>query len=524
MSKRRIVAAVLLVAALSAPALACAGDGSPSENATLHLLEGSELKDMQPILDAAEKATGVRIDPTYLGSLEGADRVASGAAGIDGAWFASDKYVALAGAGAKVLSRVKIARSPVVLGVRTSVAKSLGWDKGNVTWQQIADAAKAGTFRFAMTNPTASNSGFSALVSVADALAGGQALANDTIDRDGLKGFLLGQKLSAGSSGFLVDSFLAEQDRLDGIVNYESVLVNLNANPQLTEPLVLVYPTDGVVTADYPMMLVNADKRAAYDKVTAYLTRPEVQAEIQKVTARRAAVAGVPADGRLNSGLLVEASFPGSIDVARDLLAAYSNELRRPARTIYVLDTSGSMDGARLDSLKTALSGLTGIDTTLTGQFTQFASREQVTMINFSNVVGTPQMFTIDSTDANSPTMQAVRAYSDSLQAGGGTAIFSALDSAYALAKEAAAADPTAYVSVVLMTDGENNSGLSSDELLARLQQRPDSERDIRVFTVLFGDANPQELSDISAATGGKVFDARTAPLDAVFKEIRGYQ
>jgi Ca-activated chloride channel homolog len=41
---------------------------------------------------------------------------------------------------------------------------------------------------------------------------------------------------------------------------------------------------------------------------------------------------------------------------------------------------------------------------------------------------------------------------------------------------------------------------------------------------VLFGDSDPQELEQIATATGGKVFDARTAPLADVFKEIRGYQ
>ena len=44
------------------------------------------------------------------------------------------------------------------------------------------------------------------------------------------------------------------------------------------------------------------------------------------------------------------------------------------------------------------------------------------------------------------------------------------------------------------------------------------------VFSVLFGEANPGALQQIADATGGRVFDARTAPLNEVFKEIRGYQ
>jgi Ca-activated chloride channel family protein len=127
-------------------------------------------------------------------------------------------------------------------------------------------------------------------------------------------------------------------------------------------------------------MLLNADKRAAYDKLTAYLARPEVQARIQELTARRAVTPGVPPDKRLSSGLLVEAPFPASLDVTQHLLDEFSTELRRPAWTVYVLDLSSSMAGDRMDRLKHALLGLAGLDTSFSGLFTRFSPREKVTM------------------------------------------------------------------------------------------------------------------------------------------------
>jgi Ca-activated chloride channel family protein len=44
------------------------------------------------------------------------------------------------------------------------------------------------------------------------------------------------------------------------------------------------------------------------------------------------------------------------------------------------------------------------------------------------------------------------------------------------------------------------------------------------VFPVLFGESAVREMEDVAAVTGGKVFDARAASLQEVFKEIRGYQ
>ena len=85
-----------------------------------------------------------------------------------------------------------------------------------------------------MTNPAASNSGFTALIGVASALSGSSdSIDTGPIDTADLKEFFKGQTLTAGSSGFLADDFVREQDSLDGIINYESVLLSLNRGGKL---------------------------------------------------------------------------------------------------------------------------------------------------------------------------------------------------------------------------------------------------------------------------------------------------
>jgi len=512
----------LVVAAVLAAALVGCGSKGVSASNTLNVIGGSELKDMAPILDAAQKATGVKVVLTYTGSLDGADKIASGT-DADAAWFASDKYIALAGANAKVLERQNIMLTPVILGVKRSVAQRLGWTSGNVTWRDVAQAAGQGKFRFAMTSPTASNSGFSALVGVADALAGGKELTASTIDAKGLRAFLAGQALTSGSSGFLVGAYEKSQDSLDGIVNYESVLLGMNEHDALHEPLELISPKEGIITAQYPLMLLNSDKRPALDKLVTYLTQRDVQEQIQKDTARRAITPGVPHDPRLPSRVLIEASFPANLQVVQTLLDDYQTELRRPASTIYVLDTSGSMSGDRLNSLKQALTGLTGVDTSFSGHFTRFNPREKVTLVVFNDHIVATRTFPIDSSDPSSPSLTSLRNYVDNLEATGGTAIYSALDQGYADAQRESRANPNSYVSIVLMTDGENNSGIPANQFLSEVNANG-SATPIRVFTVLFGEASPKALSDIADATGGQVFDARHTQLSSVFKEIRGYQ
>jgi Ca-activated chloride channel family protein len=524
-ARRRWVAVIVavVVGAVVAGGLAAARRASADDSSTLRVLGGSELSDLAPILKSAQDATGVKVVLQYTGSLDGAEQIAHGA-GVDAAWFASDKYITLAGASNKVLSYKNTMLSPVVVGVKKSVADQLGWTNGSsVSWLDIADAAGSGRFRYAMTNPTASNSGFSALVGVADAFAGGEALSPSTIDADGLKKFLSGQALTAGSSGFLADAYAKSQGQLDGIINYESVLLGLNASKQLHDKLVLVYPKEGIVTAEYPLMLLKNSKRQQFDKVTKYLTSKPVQARIQRVTGRRAVTPGVAPDPRFPTGVLVEAPFPANLDVVQLLLDQYQTTLRKPANTVYVLDLSGSMQGSRLSRLKRALLGLAGADSSFTGHFSQFAPREKVTLVPFAGHVLDTHTFDIDSTDPQSVPLRSLQEYVGSMSAGGNTAIYSALARADQVASQLRAANPDSYTSVVLLTDGENNAGIDPSSYLAQVRGQ-DPGNVVRTYTVLFGEANPRALQDVADATGGKVFDARNADLSSVFKEIRGYQ
>src|SRR6266567_8607239 len=76
-----ILAGAALAAGCTGPGQAAhqappASSGGPA--ATLRVLAGSELSDMGPILDAARRATGVRVTLDYTGTLDGAQDVLDG--------------------------------------------------------------------------------------------------------------------------------------------------------------------------------------------------------------------------------------------------------------------------------------------------------------------------------------------------------------------------------------------------------------------------------------------------------------
>ncbi|MFF8692943.1 substrate-binding domain-containing protein [Streptomyces sp. NPDC015144] len=516
---------IALLAACSGPV----GDGSPDGSGesgharrpgTLRILASSELADMKPLLEEAREATGITVQPTWTGTLDAVEQLGSGTAdrAYDAVWLSSNDYLRLhPDAAAHLTSETPLMTSPVALGVRASTVRRLGWRPSEVTWSQVHRAVAEGRLTYGMTDPARSNSGFSALVSVASGLSGAQAALTDADVRGAsgkLKEFFAGQRLTSGSSGWLATAY-ARRGTVDALINYESVLLSLNRDSHTG--LTVIRPRDGVLTADYPLSALTSATPGAKDAVralTAYLRTPDAQRKLTLDTFRRPVVPSVRPAPSLAAGTRRELPFPGSRSVADGLLHAYENKLRRPSRTVYVLDTSGSMAGERLAALKAALTGLTG----------DFREREEVTLLPFGSSVKQVRTHTVDPADPRRGPA-ALRADTAALSAGGETAIYSSLRSAY---ERIGADTASAFTSIVLMTDGENTVGDTARDFTAYYRALPDERRATPVFPVVFGDSDRAELDRIAALTGGRLFDATKergpGSLDGAFEEIRGYQ
>jgi Ca-activated chloride channel family protein len=502
--------------------------GGPAANSAsmLTVLAGSELKDIEPLLPKLTQATGVTLQMHYAGTLEAVEKLQAGEE-TDVAWLASNRYAMLVPAAkARIAASERTMLTPVVLGLKESKAQELGWkDNPKVSWKDIAEAANRGKFTFGMTSPSSSNTGFSALLGLAAALSGkGDALEEKDIDAKRLSAFFKAQRLTAGSSGWLAEAYVKEQGKVDGLINYASTLLSLNRNPELREKLVLIYPQDGIVTADYPIMLVNPAKRAAYDKVVAYLRGVEFQQAMTQSTLRRPVNPDVQATD-VPAQPLVELPFPARLNVVDAILSAFDNHLRLPTDSTFVLDRSGSMEGNRIRDLKTAMLGLSGTDATISGQFARFRNRERVFLLPFSDSIGSLEIFDMgDNTKDNKATLTGLANWVNQLSARGGTAIFSATQQAYTEAAKRRRGDAARFYSIVVMTDGLNNTGLNVDQFVNWYQQLPPADQGIKIFPVLFGEASPAELRRLAELTGGRTFDSRKSSLQAIFKEIRGYQ
>ncbi|RKS10061.1 Ca-activated chloride channel family protein [Nocardiopsis sp. Huas11] len=530
---RRLRAVAAATAAAGLLLSGCTPGEGGGADTTLRILAGSEVADLEPLLEEVTERTGVAVEMEYVGTLDGMARVAAGETeDVDAIWFGSNRYLGLLlEDGQQVLAEENpVMLSPVVVGVAESTAQARGWTDGaEVTWADIAQAVAENEFRYGMTNPGASNSGFSALIGVASALADtGTALEVEDVEEVApeLEEFFAGHAITSGSSGWLSDRYAdlaAEGDAVPGLINYESVLLSLNESGALPEPLHIVRPADGVVTSDYPLTLLAdpSDEAAdAYERLVADLASEDTQRQITEQTWRRPATPGVEPAG--DAPDLVELPFPTHQDVVDELVGRYFAELRRPTRTVFVLDVSGSMEGERIESLRTSLGALTGVDDQSLAALSQsFHERDEVTLLPFSDEPAEPTTFLLG--DEESAVRDDLSERIGGLTADGGTAGYDALADAYEFLDAEEGAEEF-FTSVVLMTDGEVNEGMEYPDFRDFHGDLTEPVAGVPTFTVLFGESDAPEMTELAELTGGRVFDAREQSLDTVFREIRGYQ
>ena len=405
--------------------------------------------------------------------------------------------------------------SRVVLGVKPAVAKQFGWTTGKVGWSDIVSKVKEGKFHFAMTNPTGSNTGFVALAGLAAELSGkGDALEEKDIPSAKLKELFLGQTMTAGSSGVLADMMLANPAKVEGIINYESVIRTMSAKGLALD---IIIPKEGVITADYPLMLLGASKKPEfYQKLVDYLRADPTQKQIATTTFRTP-LAGSGVDEVVN-----ELPFPGSVAVIDAILKGFLDDYSKPSTSFYVLDVSGSMQGKRLASLKESMLALTSGDSSTSGRFSTFRARESIFITPFSGMPDQTMQFELSEDASKNKAVLVDMANSITrLHADGGTAIFDSIASIYPQAQEAIRSGGRT-VSIVLETDGVNTVGMNVADFRRYMDQR--GEPRVPIFAILFGDGNIDEMNALASMSRGRVFDAKKVKLARVMKEIRSYQ
>lgn len=491
----------------------------------IRILSGSENQELETIIQECSEATGVEIQVEYKGSVDIMRELENGAPDYDAVWPASSIWVSMGDTGHLIKHSQSISMTPVVFGIRESLAEKLGFVGEKVSVNDILTAIRDGEMSFCMTSATQSNSGASAYIGFLYALLGKQeGLTSEDLQKPDLQAdireLLSGVERSSGSSDWLKDMFL--EGDYDAMVNYECLIID--ANQQLEEegkePLYVVYPYDGLSIADSPLGYVDhgdAEKEEAFLAVQEYLLSDKTQAEIE-ATGRRINAGGVSKENQdvFNSDwgidterILSPIQMPEAA-VLTEALNIYQTSFKKPSLNIYCLDFSGSMSGTGEEQLKEAMAQIL-LQENARKNFLQANAGEVNEVVFFDDTILDVQAAADDSDEALAELNQKVADF----QIAGGTDIYRAAAEALEIAS---GYDLTNYTpAIILMTDGRSNYNYSNfEEVWNRY------EEDIPIFSITFGDADPSQLEELAKISGGRVFDG-TKDLTAAFRSVKGY-
>lgn len=534
--KYAVLAMIILLAALGFSACLGVGGGQTAGTGqeadtvigngrqSLRILSGSENQELEPILEDFSRESGIRVEMTYQGSLDIMRVLEQDEIAYDAVWPASSLWLNVGDTGHRVKHGESVSISPVVFGIRQSLAEELGFVGREVSVRDILDAITAGKLKFCMTSATQSNSGASAYIGFLYALLGNpdmiteEDLENEQLQSD-IQALLSGVDRSSGSSDWLKDMFL--EGGYDAMVNYECLIIQANEELESRgeETLYVVYPYDGLTLADSPLGYVDNgddDKEAAFLELQEYLLSEDVQNEIQR-TGRRTGYTGISDENRdvfrtdwgVQPDRVLSTMRMPSTDVLFQALNLYQTDFKKPSLSIYCLDYSGSMSGKGNEQLVAAMEQLL-IQENAEKNFLQ-ASKDEVNVLIFFD----DQVLAEYTAVGSGTELEALYDRVESQDTGSGTDMYVAAAEALQVLSHY---DLSQYTpAVILMTDGM--SGGSFDAFMEQYQELGE---DVPVFSIMFGDADSEQLEELAAATNARVFDGREDLIDA-FRKVKGY-
>jgi Ca-activated chloride channel family protein len=188
------------------------------------------------------------------------------------------------------------------------------------------------------------------------------------------------------------------------------------------------------------------------------------------------------------------------------LLAAQSNwKLRKDGgRTVYmalVIDTSGSMEGSRMQAVKDGLRIAAG----------QINPGNYVSIVTFDN----RPVRRLPLAPFDQPQHQRFLATVDLLRADGATAMYDGMMVGLADLMEKKAADPTGRFYLLLLTDGEANRGFQFDAV-----QDVMAYSDVRFYPIAYGEVSQSELQAIASLRESTVQQGNPDNVQSLFRDL----
>jgi Ca-activated chloride channel family protein len=329
-------------------------------------------------------------------------------------------------------------------------------------------------------------------------------------------------------------------DYLDFVALEENDLIYINQGKTEYKPpekLVALYPKEGTFWHEHPFAIPQADwvteeQRQAAKTFTEFVRSEAVQKKILE-SGFRPANPAVPLGYPIAAELGVDPNQPTTIlevpdpDVIAAVQASWQF-VKKQADVLLVIDTSGSMEGDKIAQARTAANAF----------LDKMPPQNRVGLVTFDSEIRylDPQsnalVYLDESNKASARPLisfeggqKQIRDQINALQANGDTSLYDAVQQSIELLKQSRDDQDDRIQAIVVLSDGQDTSSLTSLQSVTELISVNKEERNpIIVIPVAYGsDADINALNGIARAGATKVQSGDPENIQTVLEIIGSY-
>jgi Ca-activated chloride channel family protein len=430
------------------------------------------------------------------------------------------------------VSNKPLVLTPVVIGMWKPMAEAMGWPNTPIGWSDMLELTNDpegwgkyghpewGRFSWGHTDPEISTTALSTLIAEFYAATGKQSgLTVSDVQSAQSQQFIrsLGKSIKHYGYNTLIFSDNMKKFGMSYISAFpmeEITLIEFNKNNPPATPLVAIYPKEGTFWHDDPFIVLASasdSQRQAADQFYNFLLTEESQ-KIAMSYGFRPANASVNLADPISTNYGVQPTGVQNLleSPPADVIVAVKNswlQNRKRADIMLVVDTSGSMEGEKLELVKA------GIETFLM----RILPEDRVGLITFDTTAKV-----VVEAGPLSENRIALQNGIQSMRANGKTSVYDALQSARESldALPPTPGEPDRIRGIVLLSDGQDNASMLSIEALASEFE----ESGVSIFPVAYGDeADTTALQKIADFSRTQVVVGSTGNIAEIFENLSRY-
>jgi len=438
--------------------------------------------------------------------------------------------------------------APLGFAMWRPMAEALGWPNTPIGWDDIVKLAadpngwasygrpEWGTFTFGHTHPAYANSGLLSMTSFVYGVAPNSAnlTVNDIYSNQVQDAMASLQQNTAkyGRQAPALLELMASQGtsylHAAAVPEADTVRFNIERANELSLPLAFIFPKNGTIWADHPYCVldnapwVTTEEAEAAKIFNDYLLAPEQQElAIDNYLRPLDSSIALHAPLSLENGTDPNAT-PATIRAlpspTADISAAVVDTFKinkRKATILVVFDVSGSMEGEKIRTARTATSDF----------LRRLDANDEVGMVVFNE-----RVTLLEQPSRSGDVVEELATRVSGLVADGATNLYGAVCQSYnliqQLQQEDRASNEKRLYGIVLLSDGEDTAeALTENQMFAQCLPNQAEADGVKIYPIAFGEGADQAvLARIASVTAGRSFTADTGSIDNIYISISAEQ